>query len=348
MRIKNQFKAAFLVLIPLFVLSCSGQDLVAPVIDQQQLDEAFVSARSMTGLKSLAVSNNGTIIKEEYFGLGALDQQNDIRSVTKSVTSLLIGIAIDKGYIQSVDQKISDFIAPLVQTFPSDKTELTIWHLLTMSGGFHGNELADPNLYNNWAVSDNRINYILNVPLVYQPGEHFSYDSRSYHLLSVILTQATGMSTKEFAESFLFTPLAISSREWLADRQGYNNGSAGLSLTARDMIKIGELILNEGLYNGNRVVSAEWISQLKQSKISTNFPVSYGGNYSFGWWLGSYDNRNFLMAMGWGGQFIVVVPRYNLVITAVNEWTGLTNETAGIRWQSTAELIMTRIMTAFN
>jgi len=348
MNLRNSFGKITLPIILILIISCSGSGPVAPEVNDRQLDEAFTAARSMVGLKSLLVSHKGIIIKEEYFNSASRETSFDVRSVTKSITGLLVGITIDKQVITSVDQIISTYLSSLVNGYPIDKANLTIRHIITMSGGFQGNELAEPNLYNEWANSTDRINFILNVPLVHQPGMHFSYDSRPFHLLSVIVTVANRLNTKQFAEANLFTPLGIGSNTWLADQQGYFNGSAGLYLSGRDMIKFGELILNNGLHNGNRIISADWINQLKQPKISTNNAMSYVSDYSYGWWLGRYNNKDFVMATGWGGQFIIVVPSLNLVITATNAWSGLTNDAAGQRWQSTIDLIMTRILTAFN
>lgn len=350
MKIADKSKVVIPYIIALFIFSCSGSDSVMPqgYINTQQLDEVFISAGSMAGLKSLVVSQNGTIIKEQYFNGGSADAVYNVMSVTKSVTSLLLGLAIEKGLIPSVEQNIASYLTSFVNPFPSDKTELKITHLITMSGGFQGNELTDPNLYSNWSSSENRVRYILDIPLIYQPGQHFSYDSRPYHLLSVILAKASNQSAKEFLERYLFGPMDIGERNWVADQQGYYNGSSNLYLKARDMIKIGELVLNNGTHSGSRVISADWINQIKQSKITTNNAIPYGTGYSYGWWLGRHNNQNYIMAMGWGGQFIIVVPALNLVITAVNSTSGVTDATADQRWQATIDLIMTRILTSFN
>lgn len=332
-----------------FICSCSGSNPISQEgqVNAQQIEEAFNAAGQMTNLRSLIVQHKGRILNEHYFGTGSESNTYNVRSVTKSVMALLIGIAIDKGYISSIDQNISSFLEPLVSNYPSDKSTLKIRHLITMSGGFQGNELTNPEIYNEWATADDRVSFILSVPLVFTPGTHFSYDSRPYHLLSVILTRATGLSTKDFTERYLFAPLSIGSRNWGTDRQGYFNGSSDLFLTAQDMIKVGELVMNDGIYNGTRVISAEWIAQIKETKIETQNALLYGSGYSFGFWTGSYNNRNYIFALGWGGQFVVIVPSLELIITAANYSSGISETTAGLQWQSTIDLIMTRILTAF-
>lgn len=322
--------------------SCKNSTEQTDDINTNQIDEAFSDAEHIPSLTSLIVKQRGNIIKEKYFGSADSDQEYDVHSVTKSITSILIGIAIDKGYIQSVDQKINEFIVPPVATVPPDKSDLTIRHLLTMTGGFPGDDAAGSD------TGEDEISYILNVPLVTRPGEQFCYDSRAFHLLSVILTSATGMATKAFAEQYLFTPLGIGNRTWMTDSRGYFIGSSGLRLTGRDMVKIGELLLNGGAYNGARVVSSNWTAQLKQAEIATQNGGSYAVGYSFGFWVGSYYKKSYSFAMGWGGQFIFIVPSLELIITAANNPVGVTDAVAAQYAGSTIDLIMTRILTAFN
>lgn len=341
MTMKNILKLVMMLQI-ITVFSCTNSTEQAGDINTQQIDEAFSDAHHIPSLKSLIVKQRGNIIKEEYFGSASSEQEFDIHSVTKSVTAILIGIAIDKGYIQSVDQKINEFITPPIATVPTDKSGLTIRHLLTMTGGFPGDDSGGSDNGND------EINYILSVPLVHQPGEQFCYDSRAYHLLSVILTRATGMTTKAFADQYLFSPLGIGNRTWATDSRGYFVGSAGLFLTGRDMMKIGELLLNEGMYNSTRVVASNWTAQLKQVKISTQNGGYYAFGYGFGFWIGNYYNRDYSFAMGWGGQFIFVVPSLDLVITAANNPVGVSDAVAAQYAGSTIDLIMTRILTAFN
>lgn len=323
------------------VYSCTNSTEQESDINMQQIEDAFSDAQHIPSLRSLIVKQRGNIIKEEYFGSASSDQEFDIHSVTKSVTSILIGIAIDKGYIQSVDQKINEFITPPIATVPPDKAGLTIRHLLSMTGGFPGDG------YDGSDTGEDEINYILNVPLVHQPGTQFCYDSQAYHLLSVILTRAVGMTTKAFADQYLFSPMGIGNRTWATDSRGYFIGSAGLFLTGRDMMKIGELLLNDGLYNGTRIVASGWTDQLKLAKIATQDGGYYAFGYSYGFWIGSYYNRGYCFAMGWGGQFIFTIPSLELVITAANNPGGASDTVAANYSGRTIDLIMTRILTAF-
>ncbi len=245
----NIFPFFLLLFLAGFFASCTEHSTdPVPDVDQQKIDAAFAQASQISNLRSLVVSHNGTIMREAYFHGGGAEVTHDVRSVTKSVTGLLVGIALEKGYIQSIDQPMGDFLHPMYPNMPQDKATITIRHLLRMSGGFLCNELAVPSEYNNWVNSANQVQYMLDRPLVAQPGQVFAYNSGALHLLSVIVSQATGRQTKDFAREYLFDPLEIGERNWEVDHQGYNNGAAGLEITPHDMVKIGELVLNRGEY----------------------------------------------------------------------------------------------------
>lgn len=306
-------------------------------------DEAFNQAKQIPNLKSLVISHNGSIIRGEFFGSGSANGQHDVRSVTKSVMAILTGIAIDKGFIQSIDQPAGDFLSPLYSSISPEKAAIKIRHLLTMSSGFQWAEL-NSNEYNNWITSPNQLQYLMNKPLAYQPGQVFAYNSAAVHLLSIIITQASKMSTLEFARKYLFDPLGIDNIIWETEKQGYYNGGAGLRLTPIDMIKIGQLILNRGEFNGKRIVSAGWIDQSIVPQISTGNAQPYGPSYGYCLWLGQNTRGNYAFANGWGGQFIVVFPNLNLVVSAANEWSGVPTSTANDQWYKTISLIMTKII----
>jgi CubicO group peptidase (beta-lactamase class C family) len=319
----------------------------SPEVDILKLNTAFSQASQMTKIKSLVVARRGAIIKEEYYHTGGPDVKHDVRSITKSVMSLLVGIAIDQGYLRSVDQTLDIVLRGAVDSIPREKTTITIRHLLSMSSGIAGNELTDENEYTRWSSAPDQVRYILNRPVVNQPGQVFLYNSGVIHLLSVIQTEATGLWSNEFAQHNFFDSLEITACHWITDHQGYNNGGAGLSLTPRDMIKIGNLILNRGNHQRKRVVSSTWIDQSTETHILTNDAVPYGSGYGYGWWTGHAQEREIVFAMGWGGQFIVIVPSVELVVVATNEWQGLDSPTAGRQWQQTFDLIVQSIIPAF-
>ncbi len=315
-----------------------------PDDQQRALDEVFALAGQNANLLSLIVSRDDQIVKEQYFRSTDSLSPHDVRSVTKSVESTLMGIAIDKGFIPSEDQKIGDYIRPLVGTLDSGKANITIRNVLTMSSGLSGNDLPDVTEYNNWYNAPNQLQYTLNKLLVQQPGQVFGYNTGASHMISVILTKAGGMSTLQFAKQYLFGPLGIADHSWQLDKQGYCIGGAGLSLTPPAMLKIGRLYLHKGMYNGVRVVSEEWINKASTFKITTNGAQPFGPGYGYLWWTGSRDSHEYFFANGYGGQFIVVVPDLSLVVVATNVWSNVSVDTASQQWYSTIDLIMNRIV----
>ena len=308
------------------------------------LEDVFALAGQNTNLLCLIVHKDDHIVKEQYFRSTDSLSPHDVRSVTKSIVSTLMGIAIDKRIIPSEDQKIGDYLRPLVGTIDSAKANITIRNVLTMSTGLSGNDLPDVTEYNNWYNAPNQLQYTLNKPLIQQPGQVFGYNTGASHLVSVILTQVGGMSTFQFAKQYLFGPLGIADHPWQQDKQGYYIGGAGLSLTPHDMLKIGQLYLNKGTYNGVRVVSEEWIKKASTFKITTNGAQPFGPDYGYFWWIGSRPSHEYLFANGYGGQFIVVVPDLNLIVVAANVWSNISVDTAGQQWYITLDLIMNKII----
>jgi CubicO group peptidase (beta-lactamase class C family) len=185
---------------------------------------------------------------------------------------------------------------------------------------------------------------MFNKPMDRQPGQTFEYCSGAAHITSPLLTQATGMSTFQFAKQYLFQPLSINDHSWEKDKQGFYNGGAGVNLTPYDMLKLGQLYLNKGMYNGVRVVSEEWIKKVTSFKITTNGILPFGPGYGYFLWLGSTKLHGYYFATGWGGQFIVVVPDLNLIVVATNRWANLSTDIANQQWYSTQEVIIDKII----
>jgi CubicO group peptidase (beta-lactamase class C family) len=277
-------------------------------VNQQLLNDAFNTLANVEGIKSIIVSQNDSIINEQYFNSSGPEVAHDVRSVTKTVTALLIGIAIDKGYIASVEDEVGTYLTPIVGNISSNKSNLKLKHFLTMSNGLEWYEWGNYNEYNNWWNSSDQITYLLNRDFAYTPGSYFNYNSAGSHLLSIVVSQSTGISTEDFANQFLFTPLGINFQSWKKDKRGFNNGAAGLSLTPYGMQKIGSLLLNKGLYKNKRIVSEKWINEQINFHISTRDANSFSNGYGYQTWL-KYNSANlYFNAMGYGGQFIIVVP----------------------------------------
>ncbi len=308
------------------------------------LEDIFSGASHISNLRCLIVYKDDHIVKEKYFHPGDSLTPHDVRSVTKSVMATLIGIAIDKGFIKSENDSIGDYLRPYVSTIDAVKANIKIRDVLTMSSGISGNELDTPAEYDNWFSAPDQLTYILNKSMAHQPGTYFNYNSGAAHLSSAILSKASGISTASFAEQHLFKPLDIETHNWETDKRGLNNGGAGLKLTPYDMLKIGQLYMNNGIYNGTQVVSKEWINKASTFKITSNNAQPFGPEYGYFWWIGASNNHEYFFANGYGGQFIVVIPDIKLIVVATNIWSGVSSITANQQWYSTLDMIMNKII----
>jgi len=295
-------------------------------------------------LRCLVVCKDNKIMEQHYYLGTDSNTVHDVRSVTKSVLATLTGIAIDKGFIPSEDTKIGNYLRAYVSPIDSARANIKIRDVLSMSSGLAGNELLNMNEYNTWYNASNQLVYALNEQLINEPGQVFNYNSGVCHFMSAIITKTSGMSTLDFARQYLFTPLTITDRYWQTDKQGFYNGGAGLQLTPYDMIKIGQLYLNKGTYNGVRVVSEDWITKASSFKIATGNAQPFAQNYGYFWWLGSANGLDYSFANGYGGQFIVIVPSIKLIVVATNNWSGVPGATANTQWYSTLNMIINEIL----
>jgi CubicO group peptidase (beta-lactamase class C family) len=321
-----------------------------PAADAEQVDGGALSraahaAREVEGMRSLLVGRHGRLIMEEYFNGQDPSEPFEVRSVTKSVTSALVGIAIREGFISGVDATLADYLGPVVGSLDTAKGRITLDDLLTMRAGHYWQELVGVSEFNDWVSAPDQIAYILAKPLVNPPGTAFNYSDGSAHLAGVLLAEATGMSALDFARRYLFAPLGIGPASWLADNRGYDFGGVGLALTSRDLLTFGTLYLNGGKWDGRQVVPAEWVARSTAPHAATGEAVPYGREYGYYWWIGEAAGQRFYFAMGHGGQFIVVVPSTQLVIVATCEWRGV-GARAGAHWQAIADLIVHDILPA--
>ena len=239
-----------------------------------------------------------------------------VYSCTKSVISALIGIAIDKGYIEGVDQPLLDFFPErTAANLDADKEAMTLEDVLTMSTGL---ECRDSYLH-RWRglqqmrQSDDWVQFMLDLPMTEEPGTRFEYCNGASFLLSAIIQETTGMNALAFANEHLFGPLGIIDVEWSSSPQGITIGWSDLHLTPHDMAKIGYLYLNEGLWDGEQVVSVEWVRASTREHISAK---TLQDGYGYQWWV---DDSGIYMALGYAGQLIVVVPDKDMVVVFVSD-----------------------------
>jgi CubicO group peptidase (beta-lactamase class C family) len=345
MRAKSYLLYVFFFIVVAFA-SCRKENANTqePTPTPTELDDIFAAAASNPNLRCLIVYKDGKIVKEKYYQSDVANTPHDIRSITKSVMATLVGIAIDKGYIQSEEKPIGDYLKAYLTTIDTAKANIKIYNLLTMSSGMFSDELTSSTRYITWFNAPDQLAFTINQPFATKPGQTFYYDSGIAHLTSAVLTQATGTTTYKFAQQYLFKPLGIGDHSWLTDKRGIYNGGAGLELTPYEMLALGKLYLNEGSYNGTQVVSKEWIGKATSSKISTNNAQPFGPSYGYFWWIGTAGSTSYYFANGYGGQFIVVVPSENLIVVATNTWLNVSATTASQQWYSTINTIIGKIV----
>jgi CubicO group peptidase (beta-lactamase class C family) len=344
---KNQFFAAILLVCILLPPSCSpaappyayhappelddGWETASPEevgMDPEKIEVLVRDVRdgSYDSLHSVLVVKDGKLVLEEYSHGYSRQRTNDVASVTKSVASILIGIAIEQGAVAGTDQSLADLFptyADLINADPA-KQDVKLWHILTMTSGFEWDEETYPyghprNDCERMKYSSDPIQFVLERPIVHQPGTHFQYSGANSMLLSAIIKGKTGMDADAFAKKHLFEPLGISSYRWGRYANGLSDTDGGLSLRARDMAKIGLLFLNGGRWNGEQVVSQSWVEESTQAHTA----ASAGAEYGYQWWrtdvpvgLRSADTY---FAAGFGGQQINVFPELGLVVVFTNE-----------------------------
>ncbi|WP_420454137.1 serine hydrolase domain-containing protein [Rubrivirga sp.] len=240
------------------------------------------------------------------------DVPHDVASVTKSITSTLVGIAVDEGLIESVDVPVLSFFPDVDLDSPSERLDrLTLRHLLTMTSGFCSDFAGGEAQLDAMRQSDDAVRFMLNQPLLHEPGEHFAYCSGASQLLSAVVTEATGVNAEAYAESRLFGPLGIEEVIWPTDPQGNNTGWGDLFIRPTDLAKIGQLFLQRGEWEGERLVSEAWVDEATMQQVADGEE-----GYGFRWWVpnslpGLYEGR------GRGGQRLVVWPQQELVVVMI-------------------------------
>jgi CubicO group peptidase (beta-lactamase class C family) len=285
-------------------------------MDVQKLEQmlAVIQERDIN-IHSFLIIRNGYLVSETYFDGYDQDKKHDIQSVGRSLTATLIGIAIDQGYIDGVDHRILDFFPERTVANPDERKQaMTLEDFLTMRTGFQWQEVEGA--FESMRESPDWTQYILDMPMAESPGTRWNYCSICSHLFSGILAKTTGMNPYDFAEQNLFEPLGISDVVWIKDPAGLPLGAGGFELTPRDMAKLGYLYLRHGEWDGQQIVSFEWVEKATYSHVDVTMNEHLGYGYH---WI-TVPSMEGYAALGGGGQTILVVPKHDLVIVTT-AWT---------------------------
>ena len=281
-------------------------------IDSEKLADILERIKEQNvNIRSVAVIRNGYLVCDARFHPFPQDSWHIIHSCTKSITSALIGIAVDMGLIEGVDTPVLEFFPEkTAANLDENKKALTLEHLLTMSSGF---EARDSYLY-NWEgirkirMSRDWVQYMLDLPVTNAPGTKFDYSNGVSFLLSAILQQKAGENALSFAQKYLFGPLGISEVDWPSNPQGITIGWGQMRMKPLDMAKIGYLYLNKGIWEGKQVVSSAWVEASTREQVNAR---TLAEGYGYQWWV---DKAGYYMALGYAGQYIVVLPKQNMVV----------------------------------
>jgi CubicO group peptidase (beta-lactamase class C family) len=276
-----------------------------------RFDGALDEAAKLSRLRSLLISVDGRLAAEGYFHGATAARVANLKSASKSVISTLVGIAIDRRLIPGITQSIGAYFPEYLKNQP-EKSAIDLEDLLTMRTGL---ETTSNRNYGRWVASANWVRFALGQPFVDVPGGRMIYSTGNSHLLSAILTKATGTSTLAFARATLGTPLGIELGAWERDPQGIYLGGNEMAMRPRDMLRFGELYLNNGRHAGRQIVSEAWVRESVVPRTTSRFS---GREYGYGWWIRTLGGQQVFYAWGYGGQFVFVVPPLRTVIVATS------------------------------
>jgi CubicO group peptidase (beta-lactamase class C family) len=288
------------------------------------------------GMDSLLVVRHGKIVGEAYYAPFRIGLKHRVNSVTKAVVGTLIAIAFKEGVLASPDQRVLDFFSDrTIANVDDRKKALTIQSLLDMTSGIDWTEplsSAPPTSFFSMERSQDWQQFILDRPMAESPGSVFNYDSGNAHLLSAIITKATGRSALDYATEKLFGPLGIGDVYWRHDPQGVSAGGAGLYLQPRDMAKIGTLYLKDGVWEGNQILPAKWIDRVKHATVDMR--QSWGPNLRYASLFWAIPSKSAYSAVGYHGQLIVVMPTLDCVavVTGSSRFPGSSGSPASPRY----------------
>lgn len=285
-----------------------------PSLNESLFSRAVAEAQEMPRLHSLLVSHGGELVIEEYFNGRSPQRPANVKSVSKSIMSALVGIAIDQGHIESLDQPISDYYAERLNGDPTGyKQRITIGNLLSMQAG-----LETTSFYNfgAWVLSDDWVGFALDQPVQAPPGTRMLYSTGNTHLLSDILTAATGKSTLQFARETLAQPLGFTLNGWTRDPNGVYFGGNNMELTPRQMLAFGEMYMNGGQANGRQIVPREWVETSLHPKVRSRRNTDR--QYGYGWWMLDMAGVPTTYAWGFGGQFILLAKDLDMVVVTTS------------------------------
>lgn len=303
----------------------AASDVVEPALppaegplEPARLDNMLAEAERIHPLSSLLVWHRGELVVERYYRGMRADRVVNLKSVSKTLLSPLVGIALRDSLIPSVDMPLRELLPELytrLDASPADdprKDEIRLRHLLDMASGL---ETTSFHNYGEWAASRDWGWDQLRRPMECAPGSCYQYSTGVTHLLGIVLAEATGKSLRDYAREVLFEPLDAPLPTWDRSPRGYYLGGNNMALRPRDLLEVGVLYLNDGRHDGRQLVPADWIERSWRPRFRSPWN---GMGYGHLWWASDWGGEEVFSAWGYGGQFLVVVPRLDLAVVATS------------------------------
>ncbi len=292
-------------------------------LDPKLVAELFYEAGQLDDIDSLLVVKNAHLIAEGYFHEGSIDATAELQSVTKSYTSALVGIALDRGCLTSLDSKMLDFFPELNEQIRDPrKRQITVRQLLQMRAGYPWEE-SNGELF-ALLYSGLRPHHLVDVPLNKDPGTAMEYSNLSSHLLGVIVSRTCDADLAEFATEHLHQPMGVTPGDWMMGWENYRFGLAGLKMRARDLAKFGQLYLDGGRFADQQILPAPWVRESLQAHSDDAWRIHVGSNwndprYGYQWWRVTAGSHSYNLAWGHGGQQIALVDELNLLVVVTSD-----------------------------
>jgi CubicO group peptidase (beta-lactamase class C family) len=294
-------------------------------MDEVMLGRAASDAAAKPRFRSLVIARHGKIVAENYFGGANAATVFDLRSVTKSIVSTLTGIAIQRGQLPSIDATVGTYVgAPY--TLDAGDRAVSVRQLLTMSSRYQWNENSADD-YNLWVLSTDHVQFLLDRRQT-DPNGTFTYNSAAVNLLGVVLQNAVAKPLPDFATEVLFQPLGITTVQWEELEPNMVNAGSGIKMTATDLLRFGQLVLQRGRSGTQQIVPESWVEAATTPQFNwrDTYGAQRGTTYGYLWWLGEPPATVAAFAWGYGGQFAYVVPSLDMVVVATTQWQGISAE----------------------
>lgn len=290
-------------------------------LDGDRLARGVERLRKIGGVRTVLVARHGEIVAERSFhGDGLNDRPHNLKSASKSLLSALVGIAIERGALSGPDATVGELLPSYAEGLAPEKRAITVGELLSMEAGLRS---TSRERYGAWVAHDDWVAAALAEPMVTAPGEEYVYSTGNTHLVSAILTEATGRTTLELAREWLLDPIGAEIAAWERSPEGYYFGGNNLSMTPRDLARLGQLFLQGGRWGEGeeaQVVPKRWVEE-STAVHASGWPERYG-RYGYFWWIPREDPWDSYAAIGYGGQFLYVVPELDMLVVMTSTLEG--------------------------